>query len=272
MEVLKKGRNIKTDRPTSKFEDKRLGPFEIIKKVGAGAYKLKLPKKWKGLHPVFNEVLLHPYHEPQFKNQEKNTEIPDIINAFEKEPEEILNSRERARGIQYLVRWKNKPRSEDTWEPRNTLIKKHQKIIENFHKKNPDAARMPVIRIPPQIRQNNITYNNNLWDQYENTWNRWKEREQRKQLVVPVDGSTLEQLRSRQVQSYTLPIKINSIDALLLQHIDNKTIAYAAKISDPERAVNGWKYPITSFHELVEPLTLSTHLPTRITYQSVALY
>ena len=44
--------NITTDRPSKKLDDKRYGPFQIEAKVGMSAYRLKLPKAWKGIHPV----------------------------------------------------------------------------------------------------------------------------------------------------------------------------------------------------------------------------
>ena len=40
--VLLDSRNIKTIRPTKKFDNKWLGPFEVDSKVGASIYKLKL--------------------------------------------------------------------------------------------------------------------------------------------------------------------------------------------------------------------------------------
>ncbi|OJT15194.1 Transposon Tf2-12 polyprotein [Trametes pubescens] len=56
--VLLDSFHISSDRPNKKLEDKRYGPFQIQEKVGRGAYRLKLPKQWKAIHPVFNEVLL----------------------------------------------------------------------------------------------------------------------------------------------------------------------------------------------------------------------
>ena len=43
--VLLDSRNIKTTRPTKKFNDKWPGPFEVDSKVGASTYKLKLPQE-----------------------------------------------------------------------------------------------------------------------------------------------------------------------------------------------------------------------------------
>ena len=61
--VWLEAKDITTDRPTKKLDDRRLGPYEILEKVGVSAYKLKLPETDKS-HPVYNEALLTPYDEP----------------------------------------------------------------------------------------------------------------------------------------------------------------------------------------------------------------
>ncbi len=61
--------NLHLPRPKKKLDDKRIGPFTILEKIGAAAYKLKLPTHWK-IHPRFNEKLLTPYVPPSFPNQE----------------------------------------------------------------------------------------------------------------------------------------------------------------------------------------------------------
>ncbi|RVW78951.1 hypothetical protein CK203_052375 [Vitis vinifera] len=48
----------KVEGSNSKYD----GPFEMIKRVGQVAYKLKLPKRLK-LHPTFHVSFLKPYHE-----------------------------------------------------------------------------------------------------------------------------------------------------------------------------------------------------------------
>ena len=54
------GKDIKSDRPSKKLDDKRYGPFKIIKIIGPNSYKLELPPSMK-VHPVFNTVKLMPY-------------------------------------------------------------------------------------------------------------------------------------------------------------------------------------------------------------------
>jgi len=50
--------DIKTTRPSPKLSHRRLGPFEIERRVGPLAYRLKLPHGIRQLHPVFNVVKL----------------------------------------------------------------------------------------------------------------------------------------------------------------------------------------------------------------------
>ena len=77
-----------------KLGDKRFGPFKIQKKVGASSYQLDIPKSWKNIHNVFNEVLLSPYHPPEFPNQPHFTKPPPEIvgKELEFEVEKIVDS------------------------------------------------------------------------------------------------------------------------------------------------------------------------------------
>src|SRR5271155_4601896 len=52
--------DIQTTRPSKKLSHRRLGPFEVVRKVGNGAYQLKLPPSMSRPHPVFNVVKLMP--------------------------------------------------------------------------------------------------------------------------------------------------------------------------------------------------------------------
>lgn len=91
--VMLDGRNITTVRPTKKFTDKWYGLFDVIEKVGAAAYKLKLLKMWK-VHPVFNKVSLKPYTEPVFEGQKKLVPLlPELIDGEEEyEVKEVIDS------------------------------------------------------------------------------------------------------------------------------------------------------------------------------------
>ena len=174
--------HLRTDRPTKKFEDKRYGPFQIEKRVGAAAYQLKLPRKWKAIHPVFNEVQLSPANAPAFPNQKRPAVVvPELLDK-EKEPEEILDSKVVRGGLQYLVKWQSLPRSENTWEKRASLLPTYKPLIDMFHRNNPTAARVPTILIPPISQQARSlrneygdTYNADSWDYWDRVWTSWKE-------------------------------------------------------------------------------------------------
>jgi len=45
-----------------KLSPQRVGPFEILRKVGRLAYELRIPKTWK-IHPIISIVNLEP-HKP----------------------------------------------------------------------------------------------------------------------------------------------------------------------------------------------------------------
>jgi len=130
--------NLKTDRPAKKLDDKRFGPFDIIEKVGASAYKLKLPDTWPAIHPTFHNSYLTPFQPSQFEQQQRPAPPPAIIvnDEEEYEVEEILNSQKRRNQIQYLVRWKGYEREDDTWEPPSNLKNANQAIAD-FHAKYP---------------------------------------------------------------------------------------------------------------------------------------
>ncbi len=88
--------NLHLPQPKKKLNNKRIGPFTILDKARAAAYKLKLPPHWK-IHPRFNEKLLTPYILPAFPNQELPPPLPpDLIDNEEYyEIEEVLDSRPR---------------------------------------------------------------------------------------------------------------------------------------------------------------------------------
>src|SRR6202008_1710536 len=130
-----------TQRPSKKLDDKRAGPFKILEKVGAAAYRLELPAQWK-IHPVFNEVLLSRYQEPIFPSQQTPPPPPpDIIEQQEEyEVEEIRDSRMHRRRLEYLMHWKGYPSEEDTWEPEKNVAHSPEAIAD-FHRRYPSAPR-----------------------------------------------------------------------------------------------------------------------------------
>jgi len=147
--VWLEGKNLKPLRPTKKFADKRYGPFTILEKIGKSSYKLEIPKTWKQIHPVFNEVLLSPYHEPAFKGQQRPPPPPpvEIEGHPEYEVEEILNVQKQGKkNLSYLVHWKGYTHEEDTWEPLENL-EGSEIALTDFYKKNPKALKIRFLDV-----------------------------------------------------------------------------------------------------------------------------
>nr|XP_036576341.1 reverse transcriptase domain protein [Colletotrichum truncatum]KAF6783066.1 reverse transcriptase domain protein [Colletotrichum truncatum] len=107
-------RNIKTKRPSDKLDFKKLGPFEITKKISEVNYKLKLPETMK-CHPVFHVSLLEPAPD--------GTHTEDCIimetDDTEYEVERILDHRRNDETTEYFIKWKNYGHEDDSWEPAN---------------------------------------------------------------------------------------------------------------------------------------------------------
>ena len=179
-----------------KLDKKFSGPYEIIKKVGASAYRIKIPSSWK-VYNVFNESLLKPYYAPVYPNQttdngRENEETPHDITDGEYKVEKLLDSRisKKGRGqgkLEYLVKWKNYPIEEASWEPEENLENAQDTILE-FHKENPSAPRK-VCAMPATKKYENYTkpnvpqslfgwedgkFKHKYLDRMENTWEKWK--------------------------------------------------------------------------------------------------
>ncbi len=153
--------NLHLPRPKKKLDNKHVGPFTILNKVGAATYKLKLPTHWK-IHPHFNEKLLTPYILPAFPNQEvPPAPPPDLINDEEEfEIEEILDSRPRTirggRGkksykvIDYFVKWKGWTRKHNSWV-HDSEMGNAQEAIEDYENRNDSARRLDATKtVTPQ--------------------------------------------------------------------------------------------------------------------------
>ncbi|SJL08520.1 uncharacterized protein ARMOST_11884 [Armillaria ostoyae] len=149
--------NLHLPRPKKKLDDKRVGPFLVLEKTGASAYKLKLPPHWK-IHPHFNEKLLSPFEPPSFPNQEQPPPPPpDLIDGEEEwEIEEILDSKTRKvrakRGqpsttvIDYFIKWVGHTREHNSWVTASEMGNAQEAIAE-YEAKMGSNERVSVVKI-----------------------------------------------------------------------------------------------------------------------------
>ena len=117
---------------TPKLMPKYIGPFKIVKRVGATSYELNLAKNMR-IHDVFHVSLLKPYVQgrgfipppPQLTDD----------GQVEFEVERILQHEDRRyRGGRcrrwFYVHWRGFDRSHDTWEPEANLTSCPEKLAE----------------------------------------------------------------------------------------------------------------------------------------------
>ena len=109
--------------PARKFQPKYFGPYPIISRVGATAYKVRMPAAVKS-HPIF--------HSSQLKLHQSSDVYPDRT-GYQEDPvtvdgvdyyvvEKILDRRMSRRKVQYLIQWLGYPISEATWQNKTDLL------------------------------------------------------------------------------------------------------------------------------------------------------
>ena len=121
--VWLEAKNITLTHGSSKLALRRHSPFKIIRVISPVAYELKLPKHWK-IHPVFHASLLTPYVETIVHGSNFLRPSPDIVDGQEEyEVEQILSHWTFGcnKQLQYLIKWKGYPSSDNTWEPAENL-------------------------------------------------------------------------------------------------------------------------------------------------------
>jgi hypothetical protein len=149
------------DRPSKKLDDKRYGPFKVLKEIIPAAYLLDLPQTWKAIHPVIHEEYLTLYHPPSFEIQRPPPPPPAVIveGHIEHDVETILDLQMNRKRVQYLVKWTGYPREEATWESWGN-VKNSPNLIKEFHARYPTKPCDPKAVAQLQIRR--INYDG--WD------------------------------------------------------------------------------------------------------------
>jgi hypothetical protein len=136
--VWLKRKFIKTTRPSNKLDDKLLGPYAILEKIGTKAYKLELPPSMK-IHPVFHLSLLEPT-TIKYSPIPGHTKPPPpaiiIDGQQEWEVKEIIDSHYYRKQLQYKVKWKGFHDEDKTWYPSSNFDNSPE-AIKDFHQKYP---------------------------------------------------------------------------------------------------------------------------------------
>ena len=140
--VLLSSRNLSFKGVPVKLQKKFVGPFEIVEKIGAQAYRLKLPDSWK-IHDVFHISLLKRWRTAVYRQEEYHTQV-ELEESDEPryEVEKILRWR-KAKGTgrrEYLTLWTGYPLEEATWEPEESFDDK-EALLQSLQEDKPEEAK-----------------------------------------------------------------------------------------------------------------------------------
>lgn len=130
-------KNLRTKRPSKKLDHIKVGPFLIDAVISPVNYRLQLPEDAK-IHSVFHISLLEPA-DPETPLQNTFHYEEEETNEFE--VEQVLRHRLVDNGKEYLIKWKDYPHSENTWEPENHLVSCRQKLRQ--YQREQQAVRKP---------------------------------------------------------------------------------------------------------------------------------
>ena len=136
-QVWLEGHHLHTNQPNMKLAPRRHGLFKVVQVMSLVNYCLELPTQWS-IHPVFHIDPLTPYCETPTHGPNYQCPPLDLIDREEEyEVENILYSGWFGRRwkLQYLVKWKGYPDSENQWMDKDDVFA--DKALQEFKRLNP---------------------------------------------------------------------------------------------------------------------------------------
>ncbi len=143
-------RHIATNRPCPKLDNRRLGPFQISQQINDVAFRLPLPSSFH-IHDVFHVSLLEPFHPNTIPGRLLPPSPPITVQGEDFfRVREVLDSRQRANRIEYLIDWEGYGPQDRSWEPADNLT---DLAIMTFHERFPSKPGPRCIPPRPRCRK-----------------------------------------------------------------------------------------------------------------------
>uniref|UniRef100_A0A1S4D9B4 Tf2-1-like SH3-like domain-containing protein n=1 Tax=Nicotiana tabacum TaxID=4097 RepID=A0A1S4D9B4_TOBAC len=118
-----------------KFSPGFIGPYEILDRVGAAAYRLALPPELSFIHPVFHVSMLRICISDSPQVLEAPAVPLDEKLSYEEEPVAIIDSQVRklrSKEIEFVkVLWLNHTVEEATWEIEDAMRVKYPHLFQS---------------------------------------------------------------------------------------------------------------------------------------------
>ena len=118
-----------------KLSPRFIGPFEVLERVGAAAYRLALPPSLSGVHEVFQVSMLQMYTPDPAHVVDWGELVIDADGTFEEGPMRIMDSREQVLQCKIVrlvkVLWKHRGVEEATCEPEYTMRTRYPFLFED---------------------------------------------------------------------------------------------------------------------------------------------
>ncbi|XP_019257870.1 PREDICTED: uncharacterized protein LOC109236107 [Nicotiana attenuata] len=118
-----------------KLSPRFIGPYEILDRVGAVAYRLALPPELPFIHPVFHVSILRKCISDSSQVLEAPTIPLDEKLSYEEEPMTIIDRQVRnlrSKEIAFVkVLWRNHTVEEATWEVEKDMQAKYPHLLQS---------------------------------------------------------------------------------------------------------------------------------------------
>ena len=111
-----------------------IGPYEVLERIGKVAYRLALPDRLSGVHPVFHVSMLRKYI-PDVSHVLKVDEVELQPNlSYEEVPVRIMDHQVRKLRTKEIpmvkVMWRHRGREEMTWEIEADMRAKYPQLFD----------------------------------------------------------------------------------------------------------------------------------------------